>query len=179
MSEMARALATLALVLGGTAGVLGTLDAVPGWIQGEPRGVRRVGSIEEAERALRARLVIPAFFPDTLRWPPTTVRIARDGAPAVALGFEARAGGLALVLAQTVGGAGPISPRLLPETTVLRSDPLRVGTSPGVLRRVVGADGAVWTEVAWAMGDRRLALRGKGGVEDLVRMARSAHPEPR
>ncbi len=177
MSELARALATLLLVMGGTAGTLGALDALPGWLQGEPRGVRRVASIDEAERALRARLTLPGFFPDTLRWPPSTVRIARDGPPAVALTFEGRDGRARLLLVETVDGEGPITPLLLPEATVLQAGPIRVGAADGTLRRIVGEDGDIWHEVAWTAGKRALALRGKGTVEELVRMARSARRE--
>ena len=50
VSEGARALLTLTLVLGGTAAALATLDAMPTWMHGQPRGVRRAATIEEAER---------------------------------------------------------------------------------------------------------------------------------
>ena len=52
VSEGARALWTLTLVLGGTALALATLDSVPTWLHGEPRGVRRASSVEETERRL-------------------------------------------------------------------------------------------------------------------------------
>ncbi len=175
--ELLRALATLVLVMGGAAVALAGLDAAPGWMQGEPRGVRRLTDVDEAERRLKARLYLPAFFPDRYRWPPTSVRLLMGDPASVALGFEAREGGLALQLGQTVGGEGPISPLVLPPAEALQRSAVRIGDREGTLARVVGEDGAVWHEVAWRQGGRTLVLRGKAEVEELLRMSRSAHKE--
>ena len=175
--EGLRALWTLVLVMGGAAGALATLDAAPGWLRGEPRGVRRLQSIDEAERRLKARLYLPAFFPDRYRWPPSSVRLVLGEPSSVALTFEAGGGGPALELGQTVGGEGPVSPLALPEAQALRRSTVRLGEVEGTLARVVGADGAMWDEVAWRQGGRTMVLRGKAGAEELLRMARSAHKE--
>ncbi|HEU4382887.1 MAG TPA: hypothetical protein VFR85_05215 [Anaeromyxobacteraceae bacterium] len=175
--ELLRALATLFFVMASAAVALAALDAAPGWLQGEPRGVRRLRGVDEAERRLKARLYLPAFFPDHYRWPPSSVRLAPGEPASVALGFEARQGGLALQLGQTVGGEGPVSPLVLPRAEPLQRSPVRVGGADGTLARVIGDDGAVWHEVTWRQGGRTLVLRGRGGVEELLRMARSAHKE--
>ncbi|HYQ80841.1 MAG TPA: hypothetical protein VEP68_05030 [Anaeromyxobacteraceae bacterium] len=175
--ELLRALATLALVMGGATAGLAALDAAPAWLQGEPRGVRRLASVDEAERRLKARLYLPAFFPDRYRWPPSTVRLILGDPSSVALGFEAREGGLALQLAQTVGGEGPVSPLVLPPAEALQRSAVRLGSEEATLARVLGEDGKIWHEVAWRQGGRTLVLRGRGGVEELLRMARSAHKE--
>lgn len=175
--ELLRSVLTLLFVMGGTAGLLAALDSVPGCIQGVPRGVRRVRTIEEAEQRLRGRLALPAYFPDRLRWPPSAVRVIQDASPAAALAFEGRAGGVDLWLAQTVGGDGPIAPSLLPEVTVLGRGTLTVAGDEATLSRIVGEDGTVWHEIAWRQFGRRLVLRGKGSLDELVRMARSAHRE--
>lgn len=175
--ELLRALATLVLVMGGAAVALAGLDAAPGWLQGEPRGVRRLPGVEEAERRLKARLYLPAYFPDRYRWPPSSVRLLPGEPASVALAFEATEGGVALQLGQTVGGEGPISPLVLAPAEALQRSPVRIGDGEGTLARVVGEDGAVWHEVAWTQGGRSLVLRGKAGVEELLRMARSAHRE--
>jgi hypothetical protein len=174
---MARALLVLLLVMGTTAAALSGLDAVPGWIHGQPRGLRRVASVEEAERRLKARLFLPAYFPDTLRWPPAAVRLFADSPASVGLAFEGRNGGVLLQFAQTVGGEGPISPLVLPPVTVLQSSVLAMPEGEGTLARIVGEDGAIWHEVSWTRGGHRLALRGKRSVEELVRMARSVRRE--
>lgn len=175
--ELLRALAALALVMGGATAALAALDAAPGWLQGEPRGVRRLSGVDDAERRLKARLYLPAFFPDRYRWPPSSVRLLLGDPASVALGFEAREGGLALLLGQTVGGEGPVSPRVLPHAETLQRSAVRLGDGEGTLARVVGEDGAVWHEVAWRQGGRTLVMRGKAGTEELLRMARSAHRE--
>ncbi len=175
--ELLRALATLALVMGGATAALAALDAAPGWLNGEPVGVRRLQGVDEAERRLKARLYLPSYFPDRYRWPPSSVRLLLGDPASVALGFEAREGGLALQLGQTVGGEGTVSPLVLPPADVLQQWAVRLGDREGTLARVVGQDGAVWHEVAWRQGGRTLVLRGKAGVEELLRMARSAHKE--
>ncbi len=175
--ELLRALATLGLVMGGATVALAALDAAPGWLSGEPRGVRRLQSVDEAERRLKARLYLPGYFPDRYRWPPSAVRLLLGDPASVALAFEARQGGLALELGQTVGGQGAISPLVLPPAEVLQRSPVRLAGGEGILARVVGGDGDVWDEVAWSQGGRTLVLRGKVGVEELLRMARSVHKE--
>ncbi len=178
-TEVARALLTLLLVTGAAAGMLAGLDAVPGWIEGEPRGVRRARSIDDAERRLRARITLPAYFPDTLRWPPSSVRLIAGVPATVALTFEARGGGAALLFVQTLGGEGPVPPRLLPEAAVLQRGRLSLGDHEATLSRVIGDDGEVWNELDWTQSGARFAMRGKGSLEDLVRMARSVHREAR
>jgi len=172
--EGARALWTLALVLGAAALMLAGLDAVPGWLRGEPRGVRRVASVDEAERNLHARLMLPSYFPDAYRWPPTSVRLTREDGGAVALGFAARDGTPALLLAQTVGGTGPFAASLLPESAEIQrqSAPLGEGAT---LSRIVGEDGTLWNQLEWTAVGRRFVLRGRGSLENLMRMARSIH----
>lgn len=175
--EIARALAAPILVLGVAAAALAAVDAVPGCLAGEPRGVRRLRSIDEAERRLRARLVLPAYFPDTLRWPPVTIRIATGSPSSVALAFAPRSGeGEVLLVAQTIGGVGTISPALLDPGSVLDSSRVAIRGVEGNLARVI-AEGQVWNEVRWDEAGRTVALRGKTSVDDLVRMARSAHRE--
>ncbi len=175
--ELLRSILTLLLVLGGTGGLLAALDSVPGCVQGVPRGVRRLKSIEEAERRLRGRLALPAYFPDTLRWPPAVIRVMQGASPAVALAFEGRGGGVEIWLAQTMAGDGPIAPALLPEVTVLGKGTVSIAGEEATLSRIVGEDGTIWHEVAWRQFGRRLVLRGKGSLDQLVRMARSAHRE--
>jgi len=172
--EGARALWTLALVLGAAAAMLAGLDAVPGWLRGEPRGVRRVASIYEAERVLRARLMLPSFFPDTYRWPPSSVRVRREDGGAVALAFDARDGAPALLLAETVSGTGELAAPLLPESAVIQRQSAALGEG-ATLSRIVSEDGTLWNELEWTGGGRRFVLRGRGPLDVLMRMARSIH----
>jgi hypothetical protein len=176
--EVLRAAAWLALVLAVTASILAALDAVPAWINGESRDVRLAQNLEDAERRVRARLVLPAYFPDTLAWPPRRIRVLAGQPPAVALELTGRGGGeTRLVLAQTVG-AGEIPERLLRPAGALDEAPVNVAGAQGRLRRIVGADGQIWREVAWTQGERSVVVRSKGSLEELLRMVRSARVQP-
>ena len=48
-----------------------------------------------------------------------------------------------------------------------------------VLARVVAEDGTLWNQLEWSRSGRRFLLRGRGSLEDLIRMARSIHGERR
>lgn len=178
--ELWRILAGLLVVLGATAATLAALDAVPAWILGEPRDVRRVSSQEEAERRLGARLVLPGFFPDTIRWPARTIRVLAGPRASAALEFDGRDGQPRMLLAQTAR-PGDVPERLLAASRPLSETSVAVGgpgAEPGALRRIVGPDGEVWQEVAWRHGGRQVVLRLKGSVDQAVRMAKSAREAP-
>jgi hypothetical protein len=178
VSEGARALLTLTLVLGGTAAALATLDAMPTWMHGQPRGVRRAATVEEVERRLQARVLVPSYFPDTLRWPPFSVRFAREDGGSVALEFLGKDGSPALLLVQTVGGDAAIPDGLQGRLAVIQQQSAPLGED-AVLARVVAEDGTLWSQLSWSRGGRRFLLRGRGSLEDLIRMARSIHGESR
>lgn len=178
--ELWRIVAGLLVVLGATAATLAALDAVPAWILGEPRDVRRVSSQQEAERRLGARLVLPAYFPDTLAWPPRTIRVLGGPRASALLECDGRDGQPRLVLAQTAR-PGDVPERLLAPSRPLSETSVAMGAAaaePGALRRVVGPDGEVWQEVAWRHGGRQVLLRLKGSVDQAVRMAKSAREAP-
>jgi hypothetical protein len=179
--ELLAAAGWLAVVLVVAAIMLATLDGVPAWINGESRDVRPARSLEEAEQRVRARLVLPAYFPDTLAWPPERIRVLPGKPPAVSLTLTGRDGAEArLVLAQTIG-PGELSDRLLPVAGALDESPValpRAEGGQGRLRRVVGPDGAIWRELSWTQAGRSLVARSKGSLEELLRMARSAREQP-
>jgi hypothetical protein len=174
-AEVLRALGGLALVMACFAAALWVLDGVPNWIGGEPRGVRKAGTVQEAERHLRARLVLPSYFPATFSWPPRRIRFVSAAPGAVALTVDGRNGGPGLLLAETVG-PGSIPARLLPEVQVLDRSHVAVGRSRGTLSRVLEEGVVVW-ELAWQQGDRSMLLRSRGSADQLIRMARSAREE--
>ncbi|HET8722848.1 MAG TPA: hypothetical protein VFM53_01505, partial [Anaeromyxobacteraceae bacterium] len=94
-----------------------------------------------------------------------------------ALSFEGRDGAAALVLAQTLGGTR------LPEALRGRLAVIQQQSAPlgedAVLARVVAEDGTLWNQLEWSRGGRKFLLRGRGSLEDLIRMARSIHGEAR
>ncbi|HET9552708.1 MAG TPA: hypothetical protein VFP50_07050, partial [Anaeromyxobacteraceae bacterium] len=174
--ELARLLAVLAWVAGATAVAIAGLGALPGWLAGDTADARTVASVDEAERRLGARLALPSYFPERLAWPPTTVRVAgRRGAGGASLRLSARDGaGPAVELVQAVAPNTPIPPQLLGEPVELGASRALVGARPAVRARVL-LDGAAWEELRWERDGRAMILRTQGDVEELFRMARSAH----
>ena len=176
LREAFRAAAALAAVMAAAAVVLATLDAVPAWIAGDARDVRRARTVDEVERRLRTRLVLPAYFPARLAWPPQRIRYVAGPPGAVSLWVDARAGAPALLIAQTLG-RGALPDRILPQAQELDGSPVAVGPAQGRLSRVV-EDGEVRWQLAWEQGGRSLLLRSRGTVDELLRMARSAREAP-
>jgi hypothetical protein len=176
--EVARMLAVLAWVSGATAVAIAALGALPGWIAGDGTDARAVASVDEAERRLGARLALPSYFPERLAWPPASVRVAGPrGAGGAALRLRARDGaGPPVELLQAVTPNAPIPPQLLGERVELGASRALVGARPAVRARVL-VDGAAWEELRWERDGRAMILRTQGDVEELFRMARSAHRE--
>ncbi len=173
--EAAGAVASVAVVFAAAAVLLYALDSVPAIVTGEPRHVRRASSVVEVERRLRARLLVPYYFPKSLAWPPQRIRFVVGPPGAAALWVDARDGGPRLLVAETLG-PGPIPTRLVPEAQVIHSSPVAVGKARGNLSRVVDEGAMAW-QIAWEQGGRSILLRSRGTVEELVRIARSVREE--
>ena len=176
LAEAVRTAWGLAVVFAAAFALLAALDAVPSWVGGEPREVRRARTVDEVERRLGARLVLPAYFPARLAWPPIQVRYVGGPPGAVALTVAARGEGAGLLLVQTVR-PGAIPRQLLPEAQELDRSPLAGGPAGGILSRVV-QDGEMRWQLAWQQDGRDLLLRSNGSVDELLRMARSARESP-
>lgn len=174
--ELARMLTTLAWVVAATAGAIAVLGAVPGWIAGESRAVRRAKSLEEAERRLGARVLVPGYFPERLAWPPAEIRVAGGRRGSVHLVLAARDGGASVEILESTGDAEPVAADLLDGRSVLRTSRAVVGTAPATLSDVL-VNGRAMRELAWDLHGRATILRSAGDVEELFRMARSAHRE--
>jgi hypothetical protein len=174
--ELLRLLAALGWVVVATAVTLAGLGALPGLIAGESREVRSVTSLEEAERSLGAGLALPSYFPAHLGWPPSRIRVSGGKGGAVELTFrdpKQGAGDQLQLLHVTTPGA-PIPPDFEPPGNELTSSPTTVASRPARLsRRTIG--GEVWQQLSWERDGCRMVLRTRGDVEELFRIARSAH----
>jgi hypothetical protein len=164
---------TLALVIGTAAGLLRALDSVPDFVRGEPRGAKRLRSVEEVEQRLSQRLLLPAYFPDTLRWPPATIRIHDGPPPSVALTFLDQSGETVFVVYQSFGTPAAPPRELLPPMQALQSSRVALHDKDAELVRLLGADGRIWHDVAWRDEGRAVTLRFRGAVGELLTMARS------
>lgn len=175
-SELARMVASLVWVLMASALALAALGATPRWLVGDGRGMRHVPTVQEAERRLGARILVPGYFPARLEWPPSVIEVAGGRRGSVLLVFPARDGGPEVELLQATSEGEPIAEELLEGRTILRSGRTTVGSLPATISDVL-VHGRPRVELAWEIRGRAVILRSAGDVEDLFRMARSAHRE--
>lgn len=170
------ALASVVVVFGAAAVMLYAVDALPALVTGEPRHVRRAATVDEVERRLRARLVLPYYFPNTYVWPPRKIRYTVGPPASAAVTAEGRDPGGQLLVAETLA-PGAIPPQLIPDAQVIHKSPIAVGPYSGTLSRVV-EDGLVGWQITWQQGGRNLLVRSRGSIEELLRIARSAREAP-
>jgi hypothetical protein len=171
--ELVRMLASFVWVAGATVVTIVFLGALPGWITGGRGTVREVATIQDAERRLGARVLVPGYFPERLVWPPKAIRVAGGRRGSVRLDLAARSGPDLQIFEATREGE-PIAPELLGARTVLRSSRTAVGTLPATLSDVL-ADGTLHRELAFELNGWAVVLRSSGDVEELFRMARTSH----
>jgi hypothetical protein len=174
--ELARMLASFAWVVAATAATVAVLGALPRWVGGESGAVRGAATIQDAERRLGARVLVPGYFPARLEWPPAAIHVAGGRRGSVRLAFAARDGGAPVEMLQSTRDDEPIAPDLLRDRTVLRSAPTSLGATPATISDVL-VGGHPAREIAWTLHGRALVLRSAGDVDELFRMARSAHRE--
>ncbi len=173
--ELARMLATFVWVAGATVVTVAVLGALPGWITGDRGTVRWAATVQDAERRLGARILVPGYFPDRLDWPPKSIQVAGGRRGSVRLDLSARHGPDLHIL-QATGEGEPIAPELLTNRTVLRTSRATVLAHPATLSDVL-VDGTLHRELAWEVQGRAIILRSSGDVEELFRMARTSHRE--
>jgi len=175
VAKLAKALWGLCLVLAGTALVLWAVDRASLLAVG-PRE-RSFDTVLELERAAKVRLALPAYFPQTLRWPPSQIRLVGRAPVVAVLAFTGQEGGPErLIISQLVAGGGN-----LPEDeqggVVLESRELQVGGAPALLERTKGVDGAVWYRLTWSWKGRPYAMTTRGSLDELLRMAATVRRE--
>ena len=178
--EAVRVAGTLAVAASLTALILRGFDQVHALVTGEPHGILRVRDIDAAERLLGGRLLVPTFFPQSIRWPPATVRVAGGPPRAVALEFTGRDGRWTrLVICQTLEAGGDFPSGLLAAGREWYSTPVTVAGERTTLESVrVGSEGS-FDQVTVHRTGRTILLRYDGPADELVRMAatlRSTRP---
>ncbi len=174
-AEIARMLATLVFVVATSALLVAGLGALPRIVAGDV-GPHRAASIQEAERRLGARVVLPGYYPARLAWPPSELRVAGGRRGSVRLTFSARGGGPALEMLAATDAGEEIDGALLADRRILTSRRTVVGGRPATLASVL-VDGVPWQELSWSVDGRAVVLRTQGDLDELVRIAHSLHGE--
>ncbi len=167
-------LVTLGVVVASAAAILAGLGALPERLAGESREARRVASLDEAEKRLGARLMVPAYFPDRLDWPPAEVRVAGGQGGSAMAALRERGGGRdpVMVLLQASSAGEPIAGALLRDRRVLGTRRTVIGAIPATVSDVI-VDGVAWQELSWEVWGRAVLLRTRGSLDEAYRMARS------
>jgi hypothetical protein len=171
-----RTLAALALVALAAAASLRAADELALRLGGGRRGVVRHASVERAEARLHERLLLPAFFPDDLEWPPAEV-LSAGRPPVVCLGFASRAAAdrhaerARLCQSREPSGGWPRA--LVADAAVVRTWPLELegAEARASLLRLTSGESA--GQLEWRHADRRLLLRFRGSFERASRLAAS------
>jgi hypothetical protein len=155
-------------------------DHVPALVAGTPYGVRVYETLADAEHAVGARFWVPAYYPDTLAWPPARIDVWTGPPAMVAMRVNGRADGRErLVVVESLGTPASPPPELLQPAEVLTTADVSIGTRPATVTRVVATDGKVMHDVTWNRDGRRMTLRYHGPVEELLLIAASLDRTPR
>jgi hypothetical protein len=172
--EAAGIVISLTLVVALAALALRALDALPQVLTGERQGVVRLASIEGAERALQTPLLLPTFFPDSLRWPPAAIKFYAGPPPTVALTFASRTDASErLALYESRGARASVPMALMPAGLVLYRVGVPMADGDAVLYRVQMGDGSIRNDLVWHRVDSTVALRYGGAADELVIIAHS------
>ena len=170
----ARTLGAWLLVFAAAAFSLRLADALPRAALGLPRGVVRAAGMAELERAAGRRMPLPAYYPDTLEWPPAETRMHTGGSMAV--WCRQRPGGpVALIVATAPPGSGGVAAALLPRSVELQREETSLGTRRALVSRLRDADGALWQQTEWQAGGQIILVRYRGTLDELLRIAGSVH----
>jgi hypothetical protein len=162
------------LVVASSVLALRAADALPRAALDIPRGVRRAADVEELERASGRRMPVPAYFPDTLAWPPADARLHSSGSAAI--WCRQRDGGeTALIVATAPRGAQGVADAVLPPSVELQRETAVIGERALVVSRVRDADGAVWQQVQWQSPAQIVLVRYRGTLDELLKIARSVN----
>ena len=171
--------ASLLIVLAVTAASLRVLDAVPRAITGLPRGVIPLNSLPDAARRLGTEIPTPSYVPDDLEWPPTHILVGADFSIAVTSRHRSD-GAVWLIIAGAPAWAGAIDPAILPPVTVLQETEMASGDGRAMsVQRVHDSGGAIWHQASWHTHARLFLVRGRGSLDDLLRIARSVRERNR
>jgi hypothetical protein len=165
-------LGTWLIVVAAAAVGLRVADALPRVALGIPRGVSRAASIADLERATGWRMPVPAYYPDSIEWPPVELRMHAGGSAAIWC-RQRPAGGIAMILASAPAAAGGVAGALLPDAVELQREEAVLGPHPALVSRVRDAEGAVWQQVQWRAGGRIILIRYRGTLDQLLKMAGS------
>ena len=175
--RVARSLALVPITLGVAALGLAALDRVPGILLDQPPRTTRFERLEDARRRLPAGLLLPAYFPDTLVWPPSRILGRTRWPEALLLAFDSRQTRDAAFLLCQSWSSRRCPASLLAPLEVFHEVEARVGARPARVSAGRTASGEAWEQVDLDWNGRVVTLRLRGRTLDLLRIAESLREE--
>lgn len=161
-------------VVAALAAALLVLDAVPWLLSGLVRGVTAQPSVEAAEAALGAKLLLPAWIPKAYAWPPETIRTVSLPVRAASLALApVRAGASPILLVQSLDGDALPPEALLPAGKEFHRAPFDLDGTPAVMAEVLLLPDGTFHDISFTASGRRVVFRFQGDPEEVLKMAKS------
>ena len=153
-------------------GLLKVLNWVPGAL--EPGLMARYPSIESAVATLGIRKVyVPAYFPETLSWPPAEVLAQNKPYPAVVMEFSGTRGGQTVLVVSQAASTLFVPDAAIRFRTINEKVPLDLRGRRASLEAGVCEDRSACSRVQWDEGEVRIVLTMKAPSVELIRIAES------
>lgn len=162
------------LVVGLAALVLGLL----GLVSPSPQkvGFQRYQTVEELERALNIKVLLPAYFPDYLLWPPAMVQGQQGPAPSVELLFLSRKDDKVALSLRQIGSESELSKALPRLNNILKEYKVTIDSTQGVLMLLKSAPYGLYNHLYWQSGAYYLIMATSYPIEELFKIAQSIRP---
>lgn len=174
VSGTPRVVATALLVTVSLALFLRAVDSLPSLVTGEPRGVRRFRTADEAGQRLGTRPLVPRRIPAVVAWPPSRVRAVGGRKATLEIRADGRDGRPArFLLWQALAAGGELSEVLLPPGEPFHEVPVTVAGRPAWLRSVRVSGAGEYNEIRLEAAGREVLLRLDGPADELLLTAGS------
>lgn len=173
LREMAGVVVPVLLLTLAAGALLRMLNKAPEHIQPEQKNVVLYQSIEEAERTLRIRILVPSYFPDYLAWPPLSIRSERKPKFKVTLEFRYQdRNQLALTLEESFPEEGK---RLVlePPPRPWHREFILLNGSQGEMISWIDEEGFLWHNAKWKARGRLFEAKSILPEEEFLRILRS------
>ncbi len=165
------------VVVGMVALALYLLGMVPAYLQSPVGGVKEYDSIEEAESELGFEIVVPAYFPSYLSWPPARILGKLEPIPMTQVLFlDSDRHTSALLIYQIISDREDLPIDLPWIETVLQEMPVTINGNDGELIMGRGTDGQLVNGVHWIEDGVHFVAVTTHPVQELLTLARSMHP---
>lgn len=164
------------VVVGVVALALYLLGMVPAYWQSSV-SLREFSSLEEAESVLGFEVVVPAYFPSYLSWPPAEIRGQLEPIPMAQMLFlAADRHTKALLISQILSDREGLPSAVPWIETIQQKITVDINGNSGQLIIGKGADGQSLNSVHWRADGLHFIVVTIHPVKELLTLARSMHP---